>query len=600
MRWIKRLFHYCRNRFRYSNFFTKMVALFLVAAFLPLFVCSAFLVTDTIQVSGKNTAASIRNNFQQTYTSLENRLTQVKKCADLLLNDAGINDFLRNGKNETTFWEQRTFKTDMDNTISFIENAQNIKRLRVYVDPAYFYILDSYHYCSMNLLSGQSWFTPLRLAKGRSIWLSSQENDLLDQAQNILSGHDTLSYMVKGVDLTNMDRTAVIYQLDFSKTEVEEQLRSSLVLDGSCAFITDQNDRVIAHASLGERNIQLDALSDYADQDTISFDGVRYRISCADFEVAPWRLVTLVPDESLFSYSDLDQILLFILLAFIAGTVIFTSTLRFSKRVTHKIRSVVDGMEAVRSGEFVNLPVTGTHDEIDDLIDHYNYMVDELELLVEAKYLSGVELKAAQLRALQAQINPHFLYNTLEMINSYAFLENPQKVELLVSALSRFYKLSLNHGKDVYQLWQELKLVEAYFEIQKIRYPGCLSLKIDVPSSMMQYAIPNITLQPLIENSISHGIMSRTDKHGSITIVGRVLENTIQLQVIDDGVGMTAQTVEQLNAGKPPEDVESSGSRYGIYNINERIQNYYGCDYHLHFESVQGKGTTVTITLPPM
>ena len=151
MRWIKRLFHYCRNRFRYSNFFTKMVALFLVAAFLPLFVCSAFLVTDTIQVSGKNTAASIRNNFQQTYTSLENRLTQVKKCADLLLNDAGINDFLRNGKNETTFWEQRTFKTDMDNTISFIENAQNIKRLRVYVDPAYFYILDSYHYCSMNM-----------------------------------------------------------------------------------------------------------------------------------------------------------------------------------------------------------------------------------------------------------------------------------------------------------------------------------------------------------------------------------------------------------------------------------------------------------------
>ncbi len=118
----------------------------------------------------------------------------------------------------------------------------------------------------------------------------------------------------------------------------------------------------------------------------------------------------------------MDQILLFILLAFIAGTVIFTSTLRFSKRVTHKIRSVVDGMEAVRSGEFVNLPVTGTHDEIDDLIDHYNYMVDELELLVEAKYLSGVELKAAQLRALQAQINPHFLYNTLEMINSYAFL----------------------------------------------------------------------------------------------------------------------------------------------------------------------------------
>lgn len=599
MRWIKRLFHYCRNRFRYSNFFTKMVALFLVAVFLPLFICSAFLVTDTIHASGENIAASIRNNFQQTYTSLDNRLTQVKKCADLLLNDAGINDFLRNGKNESTFWEQRTFKTDMDNTISFIENAQNIKRLRVYVDPAYFYILDSYHYCDIGLLNGQIWFTPMRLAKGRSIWLSSRENDLLDQAQNILSSHDTLSYMVKGVDLTNMQRTAVIYQLDFSKAEVEEQLYSSLVLDGSCSFVVDESNRVIASASLGG-GAKLDSLPDCIDQDTVSIDGVRYRISCADFEAAPWSMVTLVPDESLFSYSDLDQILLFIPLAFISGSVIFTSTLRFSRGVTQKIRSVVDGMEAVRNGEFVNLPVTGTHDEIDNLIDHYNYMVDELELLVEAKYLSGVELKAAQLRALQAQINPHFLYNTLEMINSYAFLEDPQKVEQLVSALSRFYKLSLNHGRDVYQLWQELKLVEAYFEIQKIRYPDSLALTIDVPSSMMQYTIPNITLQPLIENSISHGIMSREDKRGTITIVGRVLESTIQLQVIDDGVGMPPQIVDQLNAGKPPEDVESSGSHYGIYNINERIQNYYGCDYHLHFESIQGQGTTVTIILPPM
>ena len=101
-------------------------------------------------------------------------------------------------------------------------------------------------------------------------------------------------------------------------------------------------------------------------------------------------MVTLVPDESLFSYSDLDQILLFILLAFISGLVIFTSTLRFSRGVTQKIRSVVDGMEAVRNGEFVNLPVAGTHDEIDNLIDHYNYMVDELELLVEAESIFPV------------------------------------------------------------------------------------------------------------------------------------------------------------------------------------------------------------------
>ncbi|MDD3192740.1 MAG: histidine kinase [Oscillospiraceae bacterium] len=599
MRWIKRFFHYCQNRFRYSNFFTKMVALFLVAAFLPLFLCSILFVTDTIQTSGENTAASIRNNFQQTYTVLNNRFSQIKKCADLLLNDAGTNDFLRNGTRETTFWEQRTFKSDMDNTIAFIESAQDIGRLRVYVDPDYFYILDSYHYYSMDFLNSQPWLVPVRSSQGRSIWLSSRENDLLDQAQNVLTNHNTLSYLVKGVDLTNMQRTAVVYQLDFSKSELEQQLQSSLVLNGSCAFVVDQDDQVIASAALGVAGELPESLADYTGQERVTIGGALYRVSRADFDAAPWSFVSLVPDESLFSYSDLDQVLFFILLAFIAGTIIFTSTLRFSRRVTQKIRSVVDGMEAVRHGEFRNLPATGTHDEIDELVDHYNYMVDELELLVEAKYLSGVELKAAQLRALQSQINPHFLYNTLEMINSYAFLENPQKVEQLVSALSRFYKLSLNHGKDIYQLWQELKLVEAYFQIQEIRYPGCLTLQIDVPSAMMQYAIPNITLQPLIENSISHGIMSKEDKHGRITILGRVLENAIQLQVIDDGVGMSPEAVAQLNAGKVPEDAETTGSRYGIYNINERIQNFYGGAYHLYFESVPGQGTVVTITLPP-
>ena len=98
MRWVKRFFHYLQNRIRYSNFFTKVVALFLASVFLPLFVCSFLLVTDTIRVSGENTAASIRNNFQQTYDVLNDRLGQIKKCANLLLNDPGINQFLRSGK----------------------------------------------------------------------------------------------------------------------------------------------------------------------------------------------------------------------------------------------------------------------------------------------------------------------------------------------------------------------------------------------------------------------------------------------------------------------------------------------------------------------
>lgn len=598
---FRRFSRFLHNRMRFSNFFTKLVALFLLAAFLPLMLCSFLFINEAMNSAAETTAAAIRTNLYQSYSVMDSHFSQLKKYANLLLGDSGINDFLRNGDRDATFSEQLTFKKDLDNTITFIENAQNIQQLRIYANPSYFYILDSRHIFSMEGIEEIDWMQDLLMPRGRSVWVTAEQNDVLYSAKSIRYGGPTISYMVKGVDLNDMTRTAVIYQLDFPRAFLEEQLSSTLVLDESCSFVIDKKGSVIASAFRGDIPVTQEQLASCQDGDAILIDGESYVVDRASFTNAPWDMVALVSVDSLTSYSDLDQVIFFVLLAFFVGTIVFSTSLRFSQNVTRKIRSVVRGMEQVRSGVFENIPTESTHDEIDELIDHYNYMTDELELLVEAKYLSGVELKAAQLRALQAQINPHFLYNTLEMINSYAFLEDPGKVEQLVQALSNFYRLSLNHGKDIYQLWQELKLVEAYFEIQKIRYPDCLSLKIDVPSSMMQYAVPNITLQPLIENSIRHGILLKEDKKGTITILGRVLEDTIELQVIDDGIGMPQEVVDRLNAGLPMEEsYETTGSGYGIHNINERIQNYYGKAYRVHFSSVPGQGTVVTITLPPM
>ena len=597
---LKRLIRYLNNRMRYSNFFAKLVGLFVVAVFLPLLLCSFLFINAAVESSAENTAAAVRTNQYQSYAVMDSHFSQLKKYADLLLGDSGINDFLRDGDREATFYEQLSFKKDLDNTITFIENAQNIQRLRIYADPAYFYIQDSYHIFSIDGLEQVDWMEFMRSPQGRYLWATAEQNELLFQAKNVRSSEPVLSYIVRGVDLNDMTRTAAVYQLDFPLAFLEEQLASTLVLDDCASFVVDKKGTIVAQAFSGQIPVTGEMLVPLTDGEDVVIDGKSYAVNRVSFTDAPWDMVSLVSTDSLTSYSGLDQVLFFVLLAFIIGAIIFSTSLRFSQNMTRKIRSVVRGMEKVRSGVFQNIPVGDSHDELDELIDHYNYMTDELELLVEAKYLSGVELKAAQLRALQAQINPHFLYNTLEMINSYAFLEDPGKVEQLVQALSNFYRLSLNHGRDIYQLWQELKLVEAYFEIQKIRYPGCLTLNIDVPSSMMQYAVPNITLQPLIENSIRHGIMMSEDKKGTITILGRVLEDTIQLQVIDDGVGMPQSIADRLNAGLPPEDGETTGSGYGIYNINERIQNYYGKAYRVQFDSIPGQGTVVTITLPPI
>ncbi len=577
------------------RFYPKMVVLFLTSVFLPLFLCSVLLITHTVRVSGERTAAAIQNSFQQTYSVLDAQFGQIKKFANLLLNDADVNAFLRSGKTDYSFREQLDFKADMENTISFIENTKDVQRLRIYVDSSLVYIPDRKNYFNIAKLEDQAWFSVLGGDRYRSLWLSESENSISEQSQDA-----TLSYVVKGVNMNDFGETAAVFQLDFSKDEMEQQLLDCLVLDGSRAFVADDSGRVIAGSSLGGQTVMTKLPEDIAEKDTVEIDSTLYSVSCADFKNAPWHMVTLVPNKSLFSFSDLDNVLLFLLIAFFLADIILITTLRFSRKVTQKLRSVADGMEAAQHGEFRNLPKTKTHDEIDDLVDRYNYMVDELSLLVEEKYLSGQKLKAAQLKALQGQINPHFLYNTLDLINSYAYLDDPQKVEELVSALSSFYRLSLNHGQDVYQLWQELKLVEAYFEIQKIRYPGCLNLTIDVPAALMQYNIPNITLQPLIENSVSHGIMARADKKGTVQVVGRAGESAVVLKVIDDGVGIDDEMLKLLNSGDPLEENDISAAHYGIFNINARIQNYYGEGAGLHFESEKGAGTTVTITLPPM
>jgi two-component system sensor histidine kinase YesM len=288
-----------------------------------------------------------------------------------------------------------------------------------------------------------------------------------------------------------------------------------------------------------------------------------------------------------------------IMFAVICGILMFAACVIFSEDLSHRIQQVAFSMKQLENGVLKPLPKPKTKDEIGALIEGYNYLTDELQMLITSQYLAGIRHKNMELKALQAQINPHFLYNTLELINYYAFVNNPEGVEKIVQFLSKFYKISLNHGQDIYQVWQELELTEIYFKIQNIRCENKLSLKIDVPMPIYQRQILKIILQPLVENAIRHGIMNRADKTGDILISGRETESELLLTICDNGVGMNASQVALINEGLVlPCDPYENGSHYGINNINERIKSYYGSAYGLRFESAENIGTTVNIRFP--
>jgi two-component system sensor histidine kinase YesM len=241
----------------------------------------------------------------------------------------------------------------------------------------------------------------------------------------------------------------------------------------------------------------------------------------------------------------------------------------------------------------VKIEVSG-RDEIGQLERKYNYMLMQIEELVEEKFRIGKESKNAELRALQAQINPHFLYNTLELITCMALKYKARDITDLVNLLARFYKLSLSKGKDIISIEDEIAHIAAYVKIQNLRFEDTITLEMDIDERLMEYSILKLVLQPLVENSILHGIMEREDRTGIIRITGRFEGGDIVLSVTDDGVGMSRDTLDRIFT----ENKRKDGHGFGVLNVDRRLRINYGELYGLSYKSVEGEGTTVEVKLP--
>ena len=233
------------------------------------------------------------------------------------------------------------------------------------------------------------------------------------------------------------------------------------------------------------------------------------------------------------------------------------------------------------------------------------YIVVVILILVVSYYFNSLlrqvrkeqrDLRKAELLVLQSQINPHFLYNTLDAITWLAESGEEETVVKMVDSLSGFFRSSLSKGKDVVTLAEDLHHVRSYLEIQKIRYQDILDYKIEVPEEYGDISIPKITIQPLVENALYHGIKNKRGG-GSIVITGRTEGDDLIIEVTDDGVGMDAERLVQVREGINEQTPGAKGV-YGLDNVNERIRLYFGDRYGIVMESEEGVGTCAAIRLP--
>lgn len=230
------------------------------------------------------------------------------------------------------------------------------------------------------------------------------------------------------------------------------------------------------------------------------------------------------------------------------------------------------------------------------LSDSLNAMIDKINELLDQVTTEQIRLRKAEFELLQAQINPHFLYNTLDTIVWLAEAGDQKRVVSMVGNLSDFFRTSLNQGKDIISIREELAHVRSYLEIQQVRYQDILRYEITVPEDLYEYKIPKITIQPLVENALYHGIKNKRGQ-GMITITGKSKENGFVLYVRDNGIGMTQERLNEVRAGI--QKLSYTGKEiYGLYNVNERIRLNFGETYGISIESTYGEGTCVSISLP--
>lgn len=278
------------------------------------------------------------------------------------------------------------------------------------------------------------------------------------------------------------------------------------------------------------------------------------------------------------------------------GLAIMTVSLRISRSISSPVKELNRVTDLVAKGDLSVKADINSGGEIGELGESMNLMIDKINELLEQVTSEQVRLRKAEFELLQSQINPHFLYNTLDTIVWLAEAGDEKKVVSMVENLSGFFRISLSKGNEVISLRDEIQHVRSYLEIQQVRYRDILSYTIDIPEELNDCVIPKISVQPLVENALYHGIKNKRGM-GRIDISGRKENDNLIITVKDNGIGMKPEQLEKIRNGIVFGNSEQNGV-FGLYNVNERIRLKFGENSGVSIESEYGEGTKAEIVLP--
>ncbi len=412
-----------------------------------------------------------------------------------------------------------------------------------------------------------------------------------------------MAYITRGRTVFEGKWVTFYLAVYFSQENLDELLKNNMSSNSSVAYIINNRDSMVATTDIalsGTYHFSYDAVQEsvMSSNNFISKNILGEDVYAGFNRIrnTDWFMVVAVPSEPLIQKSRIF-IGLFGLVYLGCILASFMIATLLSRSLTNRLSAVIDQMSKCRLGLPAALPDSDAQDEIGELVDSYNYMTHIIHDLVEEQAKAAEDLRIAEFNSLQAQMNPHFLYNTMDMINWLSQQGRSQEVTMAVQKLSRFYKLTLSRKQSLSTIQDELEHVSIYVELLNMRFADNIDFIVDMPDSLMERPIPKLTFQPVVENSILHGIMEKEEKEGTIVLTGWEEEKGIVILISDDGVGIQPDILENILAEKKIAE-GSSGTNIAVYNTHRRLQLMYGVEYGLRYSSTPGAGTEVEIRIP--
>ena len=602
---ISRIFFGLRN---------KMLWSFSVVIILSVVLMSYFTITKYSNALERNNIDYSNQVLGNLIRNLDDYISGIEEVTNLAVYNHYIQTFLFEQSRKVPIKESpaqtiggldnnQSFEMSLELLGNFIYTRKDIASILVFNN----YGLSLFKSSNLNIdttydFTKDSWYArTVGAGKNPIITGPHDQSYLTENPQTVFS----VSRLIEGYDGLGNVGTILV---DTNLKVIEDLCTTAELIGNGYVFVIDSDNNMIFHPDnknkISQPNglVQNDVYTDIyplltnspAGSFTSVINNEKEQLVFKRMTRTNWIIVAVTPYKDMIA--DANSINFTVMIAGILCLLLIITMINFlSTRFTKPVVALTKIMNQADNGNLDIRSNIDTNDEISTLSNSFNNMLERIDTLMKQVVVDQEEKRKSDLKVLQSQINPHFLYNTLDSI-VWMIAGNNKNAIRMIEALSRFFRISLSRGEDLVTLFDEFEHVKNYLIIQGMRYQNKIEFTINADPSILQYKTLKFILQPLVENSIYHGIKNKEEK-GFIHITANVVDDRLIIAVEDDGVGMDEETCQNILKESFVQK-KPSGSGIGVRNVNSRIRLYFGSEYGLSFKSTLGVGTTVYLTLP--